>query len=609
MTSGEPVHIQAAPEFDQGHVTQVEFSNRLEGSLLWTEFAVDLDGSATKASTDGWIGQGNGWAADWDPGLLSDGTYEIRAVAIDAFGRTMSGVRTVVLDRTPIAPIVVEELSNFEAKLSEPSHGITVTVDVTDQEVDEILLKLFGIRWRNERVITPADQDTMGIKTKHGNDVSHQGCGPTAAAACLEWFGDRFPELDQEIRKLARDIAKTAGTDSTGTADDDLASAIKKAIADAGLDPADWNVQVHNDPKKVFGGMVSDFAQKQCDVIPLFRQGSNDDLNGDQVVDSLDVGGHFVTLSSRGTRHIDHHTPSGQHIMGRETYVDFMDPATGQKVEKLLDDTRTPPVLRDYDLHSNPKDSTWLESYTTVCPKNPPPRPLGEQLIATIPVPGPGRYSHTIAPQLLEEGDSFLGIFGRTGNGEEGGLWRLIIELLGGAALGNLAAHRPVLEQLGAHRLRDRLGVGLRRRRHDRQPRSESRSHLQHSGPLHGRASSDQPSRSRRRGEDRLHQVSGATGVPGQEPATRFLSVSPNPFSERTVLRFSLARTGAHRLAVYDVLGRLVKVVSSGALPAGEHLVPWDGRDRMGRLVSAGMYRLRLEAGGERRTRSVLRLD
>ncbi|HMB70948.1 MAG TPA: FG-GAP-like repeat-containing protein [bacterium] len=81
------------------------------------------------------------------------------------------------------------------------------------------------------------------------------------------------------------------------------------------------------------------------------------------------------------------------------------------------------------------------------------------------------------------------------------------------------------------------------------------------------------------------------TGPVALEPAR------PNPFLQGTELGFSLARAGFAELAVYDVAGRRLAVVTSGHFAAGVQKVRWDGRDEAGRRLPAGVYFYRLESG------------
>jgi choice-of-anchor B domain-containing protein len=65
---------------------------------------------------------------------------------------------------------------------------------------------------------------------------------------------------------------------------------------------------------------------------------------------------------------------------------------------------------------------------------------------------------------------------------------------------------------------------------------------------------------------------------------------------------FSLTRPVDVRIQVVDVQGRLVRRVSSGTLPAGNHIVRWDGRVASGFLAASGVYWLRVEAGQDARS-------
>jgi flagellar hook assembly protein FlgD len=51
-----------------------------------------------------------------------------------------------------------------------------------------------------------------------------------------------------------------------------------------------------------------------------------------------------------------------------------------------------------------------------------------------------------------------------------------------------------------------------------------------------------------------------------------------------------------------------VRALVDGAMAAGLHDVPWDGRDDAGRGVAPGIYFVRLTAGDVAQTRKVARL-
>ena len=75
------------------------------------------------------------------------------------------------------------------------------------------------------------------------------------------------------------------------------------------------------------------------------------------------------------------------------------------------------------------------------------------------------------------------------------------------------------------------------------------------------------------------------------------LGNTPNPFNPRTTIRYRLPSDGAVTLAVFDIEGRRVGTLASGARAAGWHEVAWDGRDADGRVLGPGIYFARLEAG------------
>jgi endonuclease I len=86
----------------------------------------------------------------------------------------------------------------------------------------------------------------------------------------------------------------------------------------------------------------------------------------------------------------------------------------------------------------------------------------------------------------------------------------------------------------------------------------------------------------------------------GDESAVSFAlrQVAPNPFHARTTIRFDLARRSPVQLQVFDVAGRLVRTLVSGAvMDPGRHEAVWDGRGEGGRAAGAGLYFCRLMAG------------
>ena len=73
----------------------------------------------------------------------------------------------------------------------------------------------------------------------------------------------------------------------------------------------------------------------------------------------------------------------------------------------------------------------------------------------------------------------------------------------------------------------------------------------------------------------------------------------PNPFNPATSIRFTNPRAGRVKVAVYDVQGRLLRLLQDGDLPAGRHEVRWDGYTGDGARVGSGVYFARMTAGAE----------
>lgn len=93
---------------------------------------------------------------------------------------------------------------------------------------------------------------------------------------------------------------------------------------------------------------------------------------------------------------------------------------------------------------------------------------------------------------------------------------------------------------------------------------------------------------------------------PGEGPALGL--AAPNPFTDRTVVEYSLPATGEARLRVLDVTGRAVAELVSATRAAGVYRAEWRGTDAAGSAVAPGIYFLRLDWNGESRTRRVMRL-
>jgi hypothetical protein len=77
----------------------------------------------------------------------------------------------------------------------------------------------------------------------------------------------------------------------------------------------------------------------------------------------------------------------------------------------------------------------------------------------------------------------------------------------------------------------------------------------------------------------------------------------PNPFNPETTIRYDLPTPGQVIVKVYDIAGRLVKILFNVSQSAGSHTIHWDSTDMLGNPVSAGIYIYHIEfiaANGEK---------
>ncbi len=79
-------------------------------------------------------------------------------------------------------------------------------------------------------------------------------------------------------------------------------------------------------------------------------------------------------------------------------------------------------------------------------------------------------------------------------------------------------------------------------------------------------------------------------------PAAQLHQNYPNPFNPRTMIPFSLERDSRVTLAIFDEKDRFVKTLVDQELAPGKYVATWNGRDRHGTAVCAGIYYYKLRA-------------
>jgi len=93
------------------------------------------------------------------------------------------------------------------------------------------------------------------------------------------------------------------------------------------------------------------------------------------------------------------------------------------------------------------------------------------------------------------------------------------------------------------------------------------------------------------------------TKSPGNIPLDYALASHPNPFNPTTSISFSVPRAGNVELSVFDISGRVIATLASGAYAAGEHSVTFDGA-----ALPSGIYFAHLSAGSIQRTQKLVLL-
>lgn len=92
---------------------------------------------------------------------------------------------------------------------------------------------------------------------------------------------------------------------------------------------------------------------------------------------------------------------------------------------------------------------------------------------------------------------------------------------------------------------------------------------------------------------------------PTERPNFRLHAAYPNPFNASTMIAFELGIRQRIKLAIFDLLGREVSLLSEGVQLPGSYQTLWDGRDNHGLTLASGLYFCRLTVDGERWSQTI----
>ena len=105
------------------------------------------------------------------------------------------------------------------------------------------------------------------------------------------------------------------------------------------------------------------------------------------------------------------------------------------------------------------------------------------------------------------------------------------------------------------------------------------------------------------------YEIVGVAEEPILNKQSFALQIVPNPFREFSVISYQLPVKSKVSLAIYDVVGRLIKtLVQTSKLEPGTYNLIWDGKTDEGQYVSPGIYFCRLEAKGYKITEKLVLL-
>jgi len=71
----------------------------------------------------------------------------------------------------------------------------------------------------------------------------------------------------------------------------------------------------------------------------------------------------------------------------------------------------------------------------------------------------------------------------------------------------------------------------------------------------------------------------------------------PNPFNPTTEIRYEIPKPVFVRLALYNLSGQEIAILVSEQKFPGSYIARWNGKDKQGQQVAAGIYLYRIEAG------------
>jgi hypothetical protein len=103
--------------------------------------------------------------------------------------------------------------------------------------------------------------------------------------------------------------------------------------------------------------------------------------------------------------------------------------------------------------------------------------------------------------------------------------------------------------------------------------------------------------------------VTSVTSAQNIKSATFALEQNyPNPFNPATTILYGLPQRARVQISVYNLMGQEILTLIDGIQPAGTHQLHWNGKDRSGKEVAAGIYLYKAILGKEVKIRRMVKL-
>lgn len=416
VVSSNIAHLSAAAEIYQELIFSASFYYRPTEQSGWNLIGTDYDGINKHYSTTQPIGTGNGWAISWNITEIEEMEVELKTEMVDVFGNILTGFRSIVIDKTPLAPHINFDQSKLFGGKALTDDTITFDIEVLEIETSKVEFRWapppIPIGWFDyERELEPVGQNSITFVDENGNDISETACGPSAMASCLKWLSQKYPNsnlANKPTDQLAQELAGDAHTDSTGTRDDNLAAAAEDQLEnDPGITD-DFEVERHHNNE---GSATESEHNVYNDIAAGLRDSSDVVLLIYQINGEGDTLGHYVTASSHHTTISYYHTDEFCAAI-QTSYIDFMDPATGETVYKIINWYDNPPQIQDYDLDTTKTGNAWVERVITIKPKHNNKNHGKDLNIAEMPVNGAGSYQFSIPTAQLADGVNIIDVVG-----------------------------------------------------------------------------------------------------------------------------------------------------------------------------------------------------